>query len=218
MTGGAWVAMIAAGVFAVGDWVGVLRERKLFEYVGKPLTMVALVAAAVALEPIDSSQRAWFVAALVLSLLGDIFLMLPDREMGPADTFTFGLASFLLGHVAYIVGFFARGVGSAWVVAALLATLPILVIIGGRVIRGARAKDPKLGVAVTVYMVVLVAMLDVAWWSGVAAAMAGAVLFVASDAMIGWSRFVKVFRNHHIAIIVTYHLAQALLVVSLATS
>ena len=218
MTGGAWVAMGGAGLFAVGDWVGVLRERKPLEYVCKPLAMVALVGAALALEPIDSSQRAWFVAALVLSMLGDIFLMLPDRDMGRADTFTFGLASFLLGHLAYIIGFLARGVGSPWVIAALVATLPILVVIGGRVIRGARAKDPRLGVAVTVYMVVLVAMLDVAWWSGVAAAMAGALLFVASDAMIGWSRFVAPFRNHHIAIIVTYHLAQALLVVSLATS
>jgi hypothetical protein len=36
--------------------------------------------------------------------------------------------------------------------------------------------------------------------------------------MIGWSRFVNPFRHHHIAIIVTYHLAQAFLVVSIATS
>ena len=92
------------------------------------------------------------------------------------------------------------------------------VVIGGRVIRGARTQDPKLGVAVTVYMLVLVIMLDVAWWSGVAAAMAGALFFVASDAMIGWSRFVNAFRHHHVAIMVTYHVAQALLVVSLATS
>jgi len=218
LTAGAWVALAAAGILAVGDWMAVARERTTLEYVCKPLTMVALIVAAIALEPVDSTQRAWFIAALVLSLLGDVFLMLPDRTVGPADTFTFGLASFLLGHIAYVVGFLARGVGSQWVVVALLGTLPILVAIGGPVIRVARAQDPKLGVAVTVYMLVLVAMLDVAWWSGVAVAMAGALLFVASDAMIGWSRFVNAFRHHHVAIMVTYHVAQAFLVVSLATS
>lgn len=217
LTAGAWVALTAAGIFAIGDWVAVSRERKTLEFACKPLTMVALIVAAIALEPVDSSQRAWFVAALVLSMLGDVFLMLPDRDLGPADTFTLGLASFLLGHVAYVVGFLDRGVESMWVIVALLATPAILKVIGGPVIRKARARDPKLGVAVTVYMFVLVAMLDVAWWSGIAAAMAGALLFVASDAMIGWSRFVKAFRHHHIAIMVTYHLAQAFLVVSIAS-
>src|SRR6476619_6843898 len=104
MTAGAWVAMAAAGILAAGDWVAVVRERKTLEYACKPLTMVAFIAAAIALEPVDSSQRAWFVAALVLSMLGDVFLMLPDRDLGPADTFTLGLASFLLGHVAYVAG------------------------------------------------------------------------------------------------------------------
>lgn len=218
LTAGAWVAMAAAGVFAVGDWVAVDRGRRSLEYACKPLTMVALIAAAIGLEPVDSAQRAWFVAALVLSMVGDIVLMLPDRDLGPVDTFTLGLASFLLGHVAYVVGFLHRGVGSVWLIVALLATPPILVVIGGPVVRGARARDPRLGGAVTVYMLVLVVMFDVAWWSGVAAAMAGALLFVASDAMIGWSRFVRAFRHHRIAIIVTYHLAQAFLVVSMATT
>jgi uncharacterized membrane protein YhhN len=154
----------------------------------------------------------------VLSLAGDVFLMLPDGDVGPADTFTLGLGSFLLGHVAFVVGFLARGVASLWVVVALALTLPILVVVGGPVIRGARTRARELGVAVTVYMLVLVVMLDVAWWSGVAAAMVGALLFVVSDGMIGWSRFVKAFRHQDVAIMVTYHLAQALLVISLVTS
>lgn len=218
LTVGAWVGIAAAGIFALVDWFAVAGERKTIEYACKPLTMVALIAAAVALEPVDDSQRAWFIAALALSLLGDVFLMLPARDVGAVDTFTLGLASFLLGHLAFVAGFFSRGGGSRWVFVALVATLPIFVAIGGPVIRGARTHARELGVAVTIYMVVLVAMLDVAWWSGIPAAMAGALLFVTSDAMIGWSRFVNVFRHHHLAIIVTYHLAQALLVVSLATS
>ena len=57
-----------------------------------------LIGCALALDPDDDAVRTWFVAALVLCLIGDVFLMLPQ------DLFVFGLASFLLGHLAYIVG------------------------------------------------------------------------------------------------------------------
>ena len=42
-----------------------------------------------------------------------------------------------------------------------------------------------------------------------------AVLFMASDSMIGWKRFVAEFRGADVAIIVTYHLGQVLLVLGL---
>ncbi|MCD6285147.1 MAG: hypothetical protein J7M39_04450, partial [Anaerolineae bacterium] len=42
----------------------------------------------------------WFVVALVFSLAGDIFLMLPDEKW-----FVPGLLAFLVGHLCYIVGF-----------------------------------------------------------------------------------------------------------------
>jgi uncharacterized membrane protein YhhN len=54
--------------------------------------------------------------------------------------------------------------------------------------------------------------------AGPAVAAAGAVLFVTSDAVIGWSRFVGPVPNHRLVIMVTYHLAQVLLVLSLAVA
>ena len=51
------------------------------------------------IEGVGGELRAWWVAAIVLSLLGDVFLMLPS------DRFVFGLVSFLLAHLAYIGGF-----------------------------------------------------------------------------------------------------------------
>ena len=211
------LALVApASAIAVGDWVAVHRGKRVLEYACKPLAMVALLAAATVITPADPSQRAWFLAALSLSMLGDVFLMLPERRVGPADTFTFGLAAFLLGHLAYVAGFVARGLGSAWLFPALIISTFVLATVGVGVIRGAKRHDATLAGAVTVYMLVLVAMLDVAWSSGVALAMIGAALFVASDAMIGCSRFVAPFPYHRLCIIVTYHLAQGLLVLSLA--
>ena len=45
----------------------------------------------------------------------------------------------------------------------------------------------------------------------------GAVFFMTSDALIGEDRFVQPRPWQPVAIIVTYHVAQALLVVSLTT-
>ncbi len=90
MTSGAWVFLVVAAVFAVGNWIAVARGTKPLEYVCKPATLAALVGVALTLDPVHSDVRAWFVAALVLSLAGDVFLMLPG------DRFIPGLISFLL--------------------------------------------------------------------------------------------------------------------------
>ena len=50
---------------------------------------------------------------------------------------------------------------------------------------------------------------------GVGAAAAGAVLFLVSDTVLAWNRFVRPFPSGPVAVHVTYHLAQGLLVLSL---
>jgi uncharacterized membrane protein YhhN len=94
------------------------------EYVAKPLTMVVLIGVALALHPTSDAQRWWFVAALVLSLAGDVFLMLPN------DMFVAGLASFLLAHVAYVVGFLIVSPGSPAPVTAPMPLVTLIAIMG----------------------------------------------------------------------------------------
>jgi hypothetical protein len=43
----------------------------------------------------------------------------------------------------------------------------------------------------------------------------GAILFLSSDALIGWTRFVRSIRWAPVAIMATYHLAQVFLVLAL---
>ena len=97
------------------------------------------------------------------------------------------------------------------VVAALVAPL------GRRILTSiARARQPReLRFAVAAYMAVISAMLATALATGNVLAAAGAVLFVASDSMIAWDRFVRPFAWAPVAIMVTYHLGQAGLVASL---
>ena len=47
--------------------------------------------------------------------------------------------------------------------------------------------------------------------------MRGAALFFVSDALIGWIRFVGDVRGSRVIIIVTYHVAQAMLTLALVS-
>ena len=57
MTDAAWVFLVVAAVFAVGDWVAVSRDQARLEYVCKPGTTAALVAVAATLDPAHADQR-----------------------------------------------------------------------------------------------------------------------------------------------------------------
>lgn len=211
MSGAAVMLLVATVVVAAIDWWAVATDRRRVEYVAKPATMVVLIAAALAIDPADGTQRTWFVVALVLSLAGDVFLM------SPRDLFVPGLASFLLGHVAYIVGLLSDGVSVGGLAVGLVIIAVALPLIGGRVLRAVRAGDePGLTVPVTLYVLVISAMVVSAGASGSALALAGALSFYASDALIAWTRFIRPFDRGRIAVMVTYHAAQVALVASLA--
>ena len=209
MTTTAWIVLVVTAVVAVADWVAVATARRPLEYVCKPAATAGLVWLAVAVVPADGAVRAAFVVALVLSLVGDVFLMLPS------DRFVPGLVAFLGAHVAYVVGF-VLGRGSAGALAVgVLITLAAAVPVGGRMLRAARRSAPDLVAPVAVYMTVIGAMVACATGWGNAWAVVGAWLFFASDALIAETRFVGPRSWGRTAVIVTYHLGQLGLVLSL---
>lgn len=210
MTGSAFLLLSLALVVAAGNWHAVFHGNKALEYVCKPLTMVVLFAAALALDPDDTTMRVWFLVAIVLCLLGDVFLMLPQ------DLFVFGLGSFLLGHIAYIGGMLAGGIDAARFGAGALIVTVAVTIIGTRVLRGVRGgPEPELAAPVLAYMAVISVMVATAIGTGHPAAVVGAALFYSSDALIAWNRFLRETPHARLVIMVTYHLAQFGLVLSL---
>jgi uncharacterized membrane protein YhhN len=211
VTGAAFLLLSLALVVAAGDWIAVTRDHKALEYLCKPLTMVVLFAALVAMDVDDPNVKTWFLVALALCLVGDVFLMLPQ------DLFVFGLGAFLLGHLAYIVGMHVDGVVAVRFGLGVLLVLAAMGIIGMRILAAVRSGDePELTGPVLAYMAVISAMVASAIGTGRALGVAGAVSFYASDALIAWNRFVRATAHHRLAIMVTYHLAQAGLVVSIA--
>jgi uncharacterized membrane protein YhhN len=202
--------LTAAAVVAVLDWIAVQTQRKPLEYACKPLTLALLTGVALALQPAYESRRLAFVVALVLSLLGDVFLMLPR------DLFAFGLGSFLLGHVAYVVGLLVGPFNWPALGAAAGGVAAMTPGIAAPVVRGVIALGRReLVVPVIAYMLVLSAMFTCALATLNPLAALGAGLFFCSDAVLAWNRFVRPLAWGPLAVIVTYHLGQALLVLSL---
>ena len=216
-------ALVAAALMAsAADWVAVGREAKRAEYLLKPLALALLVAGAVAFRGSASNGRwAWTVAALLLSLAGDVFLMLPR------DLFVAGLASFLLAHAAYVVAFNQAAPPPGRTVVAAVGVLGVGASLYVPIRRGAAAKGhPELAVPLAVYLLAIGAMVVSAigtagrpdWTGGASAlAVAGAGLFFVSDALIGWTRFVGDVHGSRVIIIVTYHVAQAMLTLALVS-
>jgi uncharacterized membrane protein YhhN len=198
-------------VLAVVDWYAVAREDRRTETWAKPAVLVALIATALALDAADTTPGRWLLVALALGLLGDVFLL------GDSDTrFRLGLASFLVGHLAFVVAFIRLGLDQpgwlwiAWLVlfACLIATrrvVPATFLRGG----------PALAFPVAIYTVVIGAMLIVAFDTGEPLIAVGAAVFAASDSVLAVNRFVSPRPWAPVAVMVTYHVGQALIVAGL---
>ncbi|MCU0260991.1 MAG: lysoplasmalogenase [Ilumatobacteraceae bacterium] len=210
MTRVAWLCLAVAVVAAGANWWSRAHHDRRTELWSKPLTLVALIGVAVALDPVDPVVRAWFVAALVLSLVGDVCLLFEDRLFLP------GLAAFLLGHVAYVIGFVVAAPWEWWRFGVATALLVVAAVaIGRRVVAGAVRRDRGLGAPVAAYVLVISAMVACAAAVGPAIAVVGAVLFFVSDSVLGWRLFVDERSWMPVTVMVTYHLGQAALVLSL---
>jgi uncharacterized membrane protein YhhN len=137
--------------------------------------------------------------------------------MLPRDLFVQGLAAFLLAHVAYIVGLHLLGVEAVPFLAGIVAAMLLLAIVGRRILAAIRqGEDRALAGPVVAYMFVIAAMAASAIGTTNIAAAAGASLFVTSDALIAWNRFIHAQPRGPMAIITTYHVGQILLALSVA--
>jgi len=207
-------------VVALLDWLAVAKKWKTLEYIAKPGVMVVLL---IWLASVGGFQGYLipFGLGLLFSMAGDIFLMLPKER------FVAGLVSFLLAHVAYIIGFndtFPPMNLVTLVVAALVALVAFRLytrIAGGLTASG----NDKLKIPVLVYSIVISIMLLSALltlikpeWTAISALLAafGALLFFLSDSCLAWNKFVQPLPNGRLIVIITYHVGQILIITGAA--
>lgn len=183
-------------------------------YVIKP-TATLLVIAAAALSLGTPSRNATYtvgvLVGLVLSLGGDVALMLKERSRA----FTVGLALFLLAHVAYTVVFTILGRFSTWD----LLSIPLLAAAGAAFYTLIRPNLGRLRGPVIAYIVVISVMVSRAistlaspiFWTGQALMVAvGAFLFYVSDVILAANRFWRPWTYDRISL-AFYYAGQLLL-------
>lgn len=212
MTATAWVLLALAAAAAVANWWSRLRDDQRVEYVSKPAVMVLLLGVALALDPASGGRRAWFCVALVLSLAGDVFLMLPR------DRFVPGLASFLLAHLAYVAGFLVDPPDGMAIVVSAVIVLLTAATLAAPLVWAIRRREPSLTGPVVAYMAVISVMVTLAVATGDVLAGAGAIAFFVSDYLIARTRFLRPLSWGPVAIMVLYHLGQTGLVLSLTST
>jgi uncharacterized membrane protein YhhN len=171
---------------------GTLRGLAKF---GASLSFVAL---AVSRRPHDLFGLA-VVAALVLSLVGDTFL-LSDRK----PLFLAGLVSFLLAHVAYVVAFAPASRPSSSAAAAIVGVTLL-------VVRWLWPHAGELRAAVGAYAAVIAVMLWLALGFPREAVRAGALLFWLSDLTVARDRFVRDAFANRLVGLPLYYAGQLLL-------
>lgn len=188
-------------------------EAPALHVVFKPLPLLAAIVA-VAARACLTVARARFdlylLAALVASLAGDVFLMLPGNYFIP------GLASFLVAHLFYIA-LFRQGVPWFSSRRALGLTLGL----GGAMYAWVWGglSDPVLRVAVAAYVSVIALMVAQAIGrarvlrdAGARAVGLGACVFMLSDSLIAINRFVQPLPLVSVGVLATYYTAQILIV------
>ena len=208
------VLLAAAVLIAVVDWWAVQTDQRRIERWAKPATMLLLVAVATTWGEPAGDVRAWLVVGAVLGVGGDVALL------GTSETaFMLGLSAFAAGHLAYAVAAVSIGLEPAWMIPGIVVMVGLLGYrFLTRTVAGAhRAGGTVLAGAVVVYAVVISAMVVAAWGTALVVAGVGATCFAVSDWVLGHRRFAGPLPGGRLAIMVPYHVGQALLIVGLAT-
>lgn len=203
------VFLVAVAAAIAGAMLG--GNALWLHYIGKPLaTLLLCWQVAHTGQPVSPGYRLAVAIGMVLSLVGDVCLMLPG------DLFVPGLVAFLLAHIAYIVAF-APGSGGK----ARAAAFALVAVVAAANLFGLLPRvDAALKIPVVAYTVVLAAMaafaLARAWTPTMASALPrsarwaaiGAVLFMTSDSLLAWDRFGGGISMSALLVLGTYYAAQ----------
>lgn len=211
--------LVLTFLVAITDWYAVYRGWKKLEYVLKPTTMIFLFAWLVSATSLQGIAL-WFGLGIALSMLGDIFLMLPKQQ------FIAGLVAFLLAHVAYIIGF-----NPSWPPFTPLGLFFIIFVaaIGkelykhisaGLAKRGEDAlQKPVMAYTAVIALMQISALLTffrTDWSFNTAFVVSlGAALFMLSDAILAWDKFVEPIKYGRVRNMSAYHLGQIILMLGI---
>ncbi len=208
--------LILALLSAIADWYVFYKGWKKIEYFLKPITMVFLFIYLLVSTNLEGIAL-WFGIGIILSMLGDIFLMLEKEQ------FLAGLVAFLLAHLAYIIGFNqslppvdAFGLFMAVILGSIGAQI-YKKIAAGLTKQGKESlQKPVLAYTAVIIIMLLSALLTFSrsdWSTNAALTVSiGATLFLISDVLLAWTKFVQPIKNGRVKNLAAYHLGQIIMI------
>jgi uncharacterized membrane protein YhhN len=188
------------------------QNNRIFIYIFKPLTTSLIILIAF-LQPLEISvyYRNLVIIGLFFSLAGDIFLMLPS------DKFLFGLVSFLITHIFYIIAFASDSIFPA----DYYLLFPGIIAIG-LVLKNLLPHTGNKSIPVIIYASILLFLywqsagrLSDSFSHSAIFAFIGSILFIFSDSTLVIDRFVEKFKLARLLVLTTYFSSQLLIALSI---
>jgi len=204
------IFLIIISIVAILHIVSDVKQKWLLTYIFKPLTMLIVIGLVLVKTDLEVSYNQWILVGLVLSLIGDIFLMLRPQK------FIAGLVSFLMAHLCYVYAFFQSTQGNDihWLASLLLPFGLIYLAILWKHLGKYRAPVLAYFIAIGSMLFFASAMFIVEMSLMSKYAFIGAILFAISDGVLAWRKFVKSMKYGQFYVMSTYFSAQTLLALS----
>ncbi|PLX04378.1 MAG: lysoplasmalogenase [Marinilabiliales bacterium] len=206
------ILIISIIISALAYIIAEYNNASVIKYIFKPITtLLVIIIACMQMSNLQDIYADLIIVGLLFSLAGDIFLM------HPRDRFVFGLGSFLIAHILFIIAI-SDGLNSVYDFLILLpAALYTLIFLKLILPKTGEMKLPVIVYALVLMIFLWQASVEYYYSAEVSAfyAFLGAVLFVISDSFLAHARFIgKKF--YSIAVIhITYWMALVYLALSI---
>lgn len=183
-------------------------------YIAKPAIVISLIVLFIKTShSLKKIIKTLTLLALFFSLLGDVLLMFVNQS---PHFFTVGLVAFLIAHVMYILVFLKHKNKSK----SALGFLVLLLIYALGLFYLLKDGLGDMLIPVIIYMIVILSMSttaflrkDIANTLSYKLVFIGAIFFMISDSILALNKFYQPIPLSNISIMVTYALAQYLIVI-----
>jgi uncharacterized membrane protein YhhN len=222
------IFLLLSILFALSHWFFTFKDIRKGIVITKPPVMIFLMIYLLTSVPAITTRITepnifpmWFLMGLFFGLLGDVFLMWPDRLFLP------GLVSFLINQILYVIGFStyyhaeANQIPQIILYVVMLAAVLVVVYLLFNGMEKNNMQRMKLPVGVYALIITLMVISAVETffyqWPITASILVtlGAISFYVSDIMNAWTRFVGPIKHGRFKIMSTYHTAQILITVGI---
>jgi uncharacterized membrane protein YhhN len=192
----------------------IVSANQELRYFSKPLICISLLLFMWATLKTRSKFSNRVMVGLFFSLLGDVFLMIPG---GNSKYFMLGLGSFLTAHILYISAFYLDTIKRPDVEVKRFV-LPIFLVFGFFCLSYYTYLRPYLGsmttpVLVYCFAISLMAIMAALRYGRVNSRsfvfiLVGAILFIISDSLLAYNKFVEKWATGNLLVMVSYMMAQ----------